>query len=954
MKLFLRLCLFLILVVFNFTLKAQLNITAQSNALALVQKLLGQGVTVSNVTITADPRSTGFFNNISGTNIGLDSGIVLTSGNAKTTPLLVGLDGNNVLQAYTIPGNSGSGAFANLATLAPGDNDLDALIQAQSLTTFDATILEFDFIPTGDSIKFRYVFSSEEYPEFPCTGVNDIFAFFIQGPGYPVKTNIALIPNTTLPVTIDNINDIVGCGLFPQFYLTNQTNTKFTHNGHTQIFTAKALVVPCQSYHLKIAIADVDDAIFDSGVFLEAKSLSSNSVTITNITPVDASGTNYLAEGCVPGIVRIQRQVATTFPQVYNIQYSGVAVNGVDVQLLPSTVTIPANQLFVDLNINAIQDNILEGIEGLTISIFSSCASAIPISTTTLQIRDYEPLLLSPGLHPSVAYICRNSSQLLTATTGYTSYVWNNTPTLNNINIRTPLATPITNTTKYICTATIGTCTAKDSLNLKWKDVSLLSKTDIACANASTGQIKIEAGSPQEWIRPLQFSINGAPYQADSNFINLPKGIYTIRILDAAGCLDSISVTLVDLYSPINFQLQKVNPSCVIGATGSFTVTNITGGNPPFTYSLDAGAYQTSNVIASPTGVHTINIKDASGCVKSKIDSLSFINTITLSKITPAPFCEGLSTPLLIQSNAASFVWTPATGLSNANIINPIASPTVTTKYFVKATLGVCFLIDSITVNVLPAPIPNAGADVFVCFNGSTQLNGSGGVSYLWTPSTFLSDATIKNPLVLNPTINTAYTLNVIDNNGCKSLVPDVTNLTVTPKVRIFAGNDTIVALNLPHQLNVIELSNAGVVSYEWTNPYKLNFSTIYNPRATLDKDYEYYVTGKTINNCEGRDTIKIKVIKGPELYVPSAFTPNGDTKNDVLRPICIGIKTLRYFRVYNRFGEVVFETSSIRKGWNGVFKGKLQNTGTFVWVAEAEDILGRIILRKGTSTLIL
>lgn len=947
---FIKIPIFFSVIFFYTSLKAQLIITPQSSSVALAQKLVGQGVTISNVTISADIRSTGFFNNISGTSIGLDSGIVLTNGRVKSNAGIFGLDGNGVMMAYTggtTP--SSTGAWANLDLFRAGDPDLDNLVQDP---THDATILEFDFIPIGDSIKFRYVFSSEEYPEFPCTGVNDVFAFFIQGPGFPVSTNIALIPGTTLPVTIDNINDEPGCGTFPQFYINNQPNNKFTHNGHTTVFTAKALVQPCQLYHLKLAIADVGDGIYDSGVFLEAKSLTSSSTSVINITPVDASGNNYLAEGCVPGKVKIKRQVATSLPLTVNLQYTGNAVNGSDVQLLPSTVTIPANQTEVDLDVVALQDNINEGIENLIISIVSSCGSGSSSSTATIQIRDYDRLLLSPGRSPDTAFICRNGSQVLTATPGYTAYTWNANPTLNNIFIRTPTATPTSSISKYICTAVLGSCVAKDSINLKWKDVSILSKINIECANGNTGQIKIEAGSSIEWLSPLQFSINGNPFQSDSTFNNLAQGFYTIRITDASGCSDSISTGLTDLFLPVTFTTQKVNPACLIGSIGSFTV-NAQGGKLPYTFSIDGGAYQSSNILSAITGVHIISVKDANGCIKQTTDSLSFINTVTLSALNPAAICEGSQTSLSAQSNATMFEWTPVNGLSNPNIINPIANPATTTKYYVKAITGACFKTDSVTVNVNPAPIANAGPAQVICFDANTQLIGSGGINYLWSPAIYLSNANVSNPLVTEPKLTTIYNLVVKDMNGCSSLNSSSVKISITPKVKIFAGNDTLVAVNQPIQLNVVELSKAGIIKHEWLNPYGLNFSNIANPIANLDKDFEYYVIGKTINNCEGFDTIKIRVFKGPEIYIPTAFTPNGDGKNDILKPICIGIKSLRYFKIFNRYGELVFETSAFNKGWNGFFKSRLQENATFVWIAEAVDFSNNIIQRKGASILI-
>jgi hypothetical protein len=315
--------------------KAQLQITPESTALGLIQKLLGQGVTVSNVTLVGDPRATGFFNNISGTSIGIDSGIVLTNGRAKTdlsSPSPIGMDGNGVTPAYIT--QSGTGAFADLQhfplTVFSGDADLATLIGVPKEDTHDACVLEFDFVPLGDTIKFNYVFSSEEYPEFACAGFNDAFAFFISGPGITGLKNIAIVPGTNDPVTIDNINDVSGCGIYPQHYISNQPNVLFTHNGHTRIFTAVSQVQPCQTYHLKLVIADVGDGSYDSGVFLEAKSLSSNAIGLQNLTQTDNQGNSYLVEGCATGAFRIKRPYLSPNPLVVNLSYGGTAINGVD------------------------------------------------------------------------------------------------------------------------------------------------------------------------------------------------------------------------------------------------------------------------------------------------------------------------------------------------------------------------------------------------------------------------------------------------------------------------------------------------------------------------------------------------------------------------------------------------------------------------------------------------
>ncbi|HMK03911.1 MAG TPA: choice-of-anchor L domain-containing protein, partial [Ferruginibacter sp.] len=175
---------------------AQLQVTNVSSADALVQRLLGQGITVSNVKLTAHPAMTGFFKNLGGNSIGIDSGIVLTNGVAKTDRNKFGVDGDGVATAILTAAHNAWGF--------PGDADLSAIVGD---ITNDACVLEFDFVPLGDSIRFNYVFSSEEYTLYSCSQFNDAFAFFISGPGITGLQNIALIPNTNLPVTINNINE---------------------------------------------------------------------------------------------------------------------------------------------------------------------------------------------------------------------------------------------------------------------------------------------------------------------------------------------------------------------------------------------------------------------------------------------------------------------------------------------------------------------------------------------------------------------------------------------------------------------------------------------------------------------------------------------------------------------------------------------------------------------------
>ena len=253
-----------------------------------------------------------------------------------------------------------------------------------------------------------------------------------------------------------------------------------------------------------------------------------------------------------------------------------------------------------------------------------------------------------------------------------------------------------------------------------------------------------------------------------------------------------------------------------------------------------------------------------------------------------------------------------------------------------------------------PAPRANAGNDVTTCLGNNLTLHGSGGTAYNWSPPDYLSNAGIVNPtVVLPPTGIYTYLLNVTDANGCKSVKPDTVNVNILPAVRVFAGNDTSIAANQPLQLNATDVFNSGFNSYSWVPSNGLSNPLIKNPVAVLTNDITYTVIARTPDNCISQDEISIRVFKEADIYVPMAFTPNGDGTNDIFKPILVGIMQLNYFAVYNRYGELVFKTSEQGKGWDGLYKGKSQHTGAFVWVAEAIDYKGNIVLKKGTVALI-
>ncbi len=330
----------------------------------------------------------------------------------------------------------------------------------------------------------------------------------------------------------------------------------------------------------------------------------------------------------------------------------------------------------------------------------------------------------------------------------------------------------------------------------------------------------------------------------------------------------------------------------------------------------------------------------------------------TLKINNPAAICSDTTFDLTIASVTAGSTpdlkytyWMDAA----ATIAYPAASMAKPGIYYIKGVSSSgCDAIARVDITALSVPKPNAGADTVICSGNNGQLNGSGGSGYFWSPSTYLNDTKIPNPTVTNPGPGSlTYYLKVKDANGCSSLADDEVKITFAHPSRILIKGDTIVAMNQPLQLNAIDLNNYGFTHFLWSPAYGLNNPFIANPVAILDRDITYTLHASAANHCSEDALIRIKVFKGPEIYVPNSFTPNGDGLNDFLKPIPVGLREFHYFNVFNRFGQLLFSSTDLLKGWDGKIQGKEQNSGTYVWIAEGMDFKGNIIMQKGYSTLI-
>jgi gliding motility-associated-like protein len=246
--------------------------------------------------------------------------------------------------------------------------------------------------------------------------------------------------------------------------------------------------------------------------------------------------------------------------------------------------------------------------------------------------------------------------------------------------------------------------------------------------------------------------------------------------------------------------------------------------------------------------------------------------------------------------------------------------------------------IDSLLLSNPLCGVSNGKVKIFAT-NGKTPYQFSiNGIDYQ-TSNTFIN---------LPPTTSTFY---VKDDNGCI----DSKNATLTyiNNTKVKVGADTGIFINQSIPLFAKDVNNSNFNSFTWTPSYGLNNANIQNPIAIIDKNIEYVVIATNSYGCSSIDTIKIEVYKDVEIFVPTIFTPNNDNLNDFLKPIPRGIKELKYFTIYNRYGQQVFSTSNSAKGWDGKFGTLPQNLGSYIWYAEGIDFKNNIVKRKGTVTLI-
>lgn len=344
---------------------------------------------------------------------------------------------------------------------------------------------------------------------------------------------------------------------------------------------------------------------------------------------------------------------------------------------------------------------------------------------------------------------------------------------------------------------------------------------------------------------------------------------------------------------------------------------------------------------------------DSDGCVNTDSVLVRVVEFVTLQPMSDTTICRGDTIQIRVNSDGLQYSWTPAEQVLTAGVREPKVVTEDDTQYRVHAVIGGCSADASVWVRTVPYPTADAGADTTICYNTPAQLEGTTNAStYGWAPVSSVTRSDLLSPLAY-PVQTTSYILTVSNpGTGCPKSVSDTVLVSVLPKIIPDVGNDTSVIVGQP-----LQLLASGGASYQWSPSQFLDNPDIANPIALFDRISEgIHFTIRVINELGCYETAQ-KLVKvfgtGPTVFVPTAFTPNNDGRNDLLLPIAVGMSEIKVFRVYNRWGQLVFSTTRNGHGWDGTVNGQPQPTNSYVWYVEAVDFQGKMFFMKGVSTLI-
>ncbi|MFK7904319.1 MAG: choice-of-anchor L domain-containing protein, partial [Chitinophagales bacterium] len=733
------------------------------------ERLAGYGVEIFNAELTCGDSSSGYFWNGGTTNLGMESGIVLTTGTTE-----IAFSPNTVGDASEIGG--------------PGSYLLEDFLASNLIcfvSTFNACILEFDFIAYGDEISLNYIFGSEEYPEYIGSSISDIFMILIEGlPQYPpemsmMERNIGTIPSIPdIHVSINTLN----FGTFPHFYQDNTGDEYIQYDGQTVRLPANATVTPGNTYHLTFVIADVADAIFDSGLFLEENSFQSNIPLLQSIRSNIDENSQRIAENCSEGILTFSLPFAPLYEEVWlpiltqvsdaphmQMIFGGTATLQEDYTTDVSGISFSKREkddLFPEIptqeiRIIPVADNIEEETEYITVGLYSPYTESY-LSMDTIWLEDEFNASIIEDVD-----ICEANTEVSLWASGGTEYHWFPKDYLDCSDCPNPIATVPHSMTYFVNIEKMG-CTEQELVNITIDENlnSAFLEEEVRVCSTESIELKASGGLYYEW--------------------------------EGVGAASTNELSCIDCPNPI------------------------------FSPSTSMGDY-----------IYSVRISSGEeGCEKVLTTNINVENTVLDLSVNQTSICSGETVVLTVVGNAENYLWQDGEGVIIAVSESIEVSPQTNETYIVSTQGTSCVISDSIHLEVCQLEAQIEVSDSFICKGESVLLNAIGTGEHTWLDS---ENNVIEtgNELSVTPDMNTLYQLVAIQNG---SIDTASTFISVEPTINLQVFPENPIICNSEERILLSIVSPIQGLTYEWEESEDLQVIWSNGQRAyaspNIDKTY--------------------------------------------------------------------------------------------------------------------
>lgn len=865
---------------------AQLAIDATYTPAQLVEEVLtGPGVSVSNIAFNGQPgvqpnAQIAYFSGAQSI-LGIDAGLVLVTGRAEVAM------GPNTTTTASLAVPAG--------TQLNAEPDLALLMHPAPLR--DVAVLTFDLTATGDTLRFRYVFASEEYNAHACSPYNDAFGFFISGPGIsgPFQgnaRNVALVPGTQVPVAINTVNRgtpgqngsaAVCNAASPQwqsnaiYFIDNEGNTDpntTQFDGYTVPFEIKVPVVCGSTYRIKVAIADAVDSNNDSAVFIEAASFSST-VPIALQATVQDPGTDGLAlEGCSTLGLRIARS-DSTLAEVLTLKTQGLNNAAALLPGLPNTIAMPAGVGTVQLSIPTQHNGVQEGIRTFELQVgkAGACGLDTAIFTAAYTLYDVGPMEVS-----------------------YTPELW------------------------------------------------------IDCTATATLAVVPQGGNP-----PYAIVWQPAWLQGFSPQVNPPASTsYQATITDACGLhSETIQLHLEREWFP---PLELAVPDTLwFDCTAPVVIApSIQGGSGDRWYSWQMSGEELStqpvfSQVMAQAGALTVSVTDR--CVPGQYGTtwlLPATNPVSVS--LPGDTQGDCLTPIEVLPEVSggykpyTYLW-----LRNGQQVSAEPTFTFTPSLTTRVVLRVTDFCNQVALDTMDVYVQHSPLSVSLPANVSTcpgdpvgitaqATGGFGAYSFQWEPN-----GATSTTLTFVPLENLQVRVWVTD--ACGAVATAASQVQLEPvharfRFDYFSANQVLIN------------ESAQGLRYQWTFADGSS-SQLYHPTFHPAPALAGPVLLEVSNDAGCTDASLLHFDPPMTVFVPTAFTPDGDGLNDSFKAVGMYVRDF-HLMIFERNGRMVFETKDINEGWKGTYQGDFAAPDhLYVWRYTARSWSGAVEQRTGTVTLL-